>query len=114
MSLDRLRVQSDQCVEEKRMHTNTNRKGGPDAIPQIDERTELRMGMLVAESDAGGYEPVAAVINVREAREIAAHNYRRRMADLQNGQDPMWPERYVVWSRGSEGGYRIVAEILPS
>jgi hypothetical protein len=96
------------------MHTNTNRKGGPDALPQIDERTELRMGMLVAESDTGGYEPVAAVINVREAREIAAYNFRRRMADLQNGREPMCPERYVLWSQGSEGEYRIVAEILPN
>jgi hypothetical protein len=40
-------------------------------VPEIDERTELGMGMLVAESDAGAYKPVCAVINVREAREIS-------------------------------------------
>ena len=90
------------------MRTNTNHAD----MTGIDERAELGMGMLVAELDAGGYELAAAVATVREASEIAAHNYRRRMADLRNGRQPMCPARYVVWSQGMEGEYRIVAEIL--
>jgi hypothetical protein len=118
ISLDRQRVQSDQCREkEKRMQQNTKQKssgGLVGTIPQIDEGTELGMGMLIAESDAGGYEPVCTVINIREGREIVAHNFRSRMADLQKGREPMCPCRYVVWAQDVEGAYRIVAEILPA
>jgi hypothetical protein len=82
-------------------------------MPQIDDRTQLGMGMLIAESETGEYDLISAVGTLREAREIAQHNLRRRMSELETSGEPMCPARYVVWSQGNEGDYRIVAEILP-
>jgi hypothetical protein len=87
--------------------TTTNQTTTP-----IDEQDELGFGtMLVAESDEGGYEPVAMVSTIREARELADENLRIRMSELENGGQPMCPVRYVVWGRGDFGTYRIICTI---
>jgi hypothetical protein len=80
----------------------------------ISETADLGIGLLVAETDDGAYEPVGAVGSVREARQIAANDMRRRMHRLDQGGDPMCPARYVVWAQGARGEYATVAEIEPS
>ena len=68
----------------------------------IDEEAELGYGaILVAESKDGSYEPVTMVSTIREARELAAENFRYR------GMARMCPVRYVIWQRGPEGTYRV-------
>jgi hypothetical protein len=39
----------------------------------IEETTELGIGILIAESQAGAYKPVALVSTIREARDMAMH-----------------------------------------
>ena len=80
----------------------------------ITETTDLGIAMLIAESDEGAYQPVAAVSTIREAREIAAGDMRRRMHHLDGGSDPMCPATYLVWAQGDRGEYATVAEIDPS
>jgi hypothetical protein len=77
----------------------------------ITEATDLGIGLLIAESEGGAYQPVAAVTTIREAREIAEGDMRRRMRRLDKGSDPMCPARYQVWAQGLEGGYESVAVI---
>jgi hypothetical protein len=79
----------------------------------IAETTDLGIGMLIAESEEGTYQPVGAVSTIREAREIAASDMRRRMDRLDQGSDPMCPARYLVWAQGDGGEYSTVAEIEP-
>jgi hypothetical protein len=75
----------------------------------IDETIELEFGtMLVAESEDGGYEPVAMVITIREARELADEDLQIRMSELEKGGQPMCPARYVVWARRDQGTYRTI------
>jgi hypothetical protein len=50
-------------------------------------------------------------MTIREAREIAASDMRRRMLRLDQGSDPMCPARYLVWAQGDGGEYATVAEI---
>ncbi len=79
----------------------------------MSETTDLGIGVLIAESDEGTYQPVGAVMTIREAREIAAADMRRRMYRLDQGSDPMCPARYLVWAQGDGGEYATVAEIEP-
>ena len=77
----------------------------------IDETIELEYGtLLVAEAADGTYEPVAVVSTIKEARYLANENMRHRMSDLENGDSPMCPERYVIWQRGRKG-YSILQAI---
>lgn len=76
----------------------------------ITETTDLGIGFLIAESEAGDYQPVAAVSTISEGREIAASDMRRRMHRLDQGSDPMCP----VWAQGDGGEYATVAEIEPN
>jgi hypothetical protein len=46
-----------------------------------DETTDLGIGLLIAESEDGAYEPVAPVSTIREAREMASNDLRGRMGD---------------------------------
>jgi len=80
----------------------------------IEETTDLGIGMLIAESEDGVYQPVGPVATIREGREIAASDMRRRMHRLEQGSDPMCPARYLVWAQGNGGEYAIVAEIEPN
>jgi hypothetical protein len=77
----------------------------------ISETADLGIDLLIAESEDGTYQPVGAVMTIREAREIAASDMRRRMFRLDQGSDPMCPARYLVWAQGDGGEYATVAEI---
>jgi hypothetical protein len=76
----------------------------------IGETTDLRIGFLIAESEDAAYQPVGAVSTIREGREIADNDMRRRMARLEQGSEPMYPARYLVWAQGDGGEYAAVAE----
>jgi hypothetical protein len=80
----------------------------------IGETTDLGIGMLIAESEDGAYEPVGAVSTIREGREIAASDMRRRMHRPEQGGDPMCPARYLIWAQVDGGEYATVAEIEPN
>jgi hypothetical protein len=80
----------------------------------ISETADLGIGLLIAESEDGVYQPIGPVGSMREARQIAANDMRRRMHRLDQGSDPLCPARYVVWAQGSRGEYAAVAEIEPS
>ena len=71
---------------------------------QLTDNTELENGMLIAENQAGSYLPIAAVISIAEARELAQDDFRRRRRQVErDGVDPMYPEVYKVWARGWDG-----------
>ncbi len=79
----------------------------------VDESRELGFGsLLVAEDEEGGYEPVALVSTLREARELAAEDFRTRLADVENGESPLCPDRYAIWVRRS-AGYTVLTAIEP-
>ena len=79
----------------------------------VDENVELGFGsLLVAEDDEGGYEPVAVVSTLREARELAAEDFRFRLADVESGNSPLCPDRYAIWVRRS-AGYTVLTAIEP-
>ena len=80
---------------------------------EIKDDANLAIAMLIAEFDAGSYQPVAAVVSINEASEIAASNLRARIKHLERGGEPACPERYVVWAQGPDGSYRQVKEIMP-
>jgi hypothetical protein len=68
--------------------------------------------MLIAEDREGHYEPVAAVVSITEAREIAACNMRAKQRRLEAGDDPgLCPYEYKVWANGVDGGYRVVGTL---
>ena len=78
----------------------------------IDEDKELGFGtMLIAESEDGGYEPVATVSTIREARELAAENVRIRRNELESNEEPFCPAQYRVWGRVHRGNYRVICTI---
>jgi hypothetical protein len=77
----------------------------------ITESTDLGIGMLIAESEDGAYQPIAPVNTISEAREMAASDLRGRMRLSEQGSDPMCPAHYLVWARGDGGEYTTVAEI---
>jgi hypothetical protein len=80
---------------------------------ETKDDANLGIAMLIAEFGEGNYQPVAAVSSINEAREIAASNLCARMKELERGDEPACPERYVVWAQGHDGGYRQVKEIMP-
>jgi hypothetical protein len=79
----------------------------------IEETTELAIGILIAESEDGAYEPVAPVSTIREASDMASHDLRGRMSSLEMGEEPMCPALYRVWARNDRGEFTPVAEIEP-
>jgi hypothetical protein len=80
---------------------------------EIRDDTELGLAMLVAEFAGGHYQPIAVVVSLNEAREIAACDLRYRMNHLENGANPTCPETYAVWAQGLEGDYRDVRRFMP-
>ena len=80
---------------------------------EIKDDAELGLAMLIAEFGEGNYQPVAVVVSINEAREIAGSDMRGRMKELDRGGEPACPERYVVWAQGHDGSYREVKEIMP-
>jgi hypothetical protein len=67
---------------------------------EINDDANLGIAMLIAEFADANYQPVAAVVSVKEARVIAATDMRARTRDLECGGEPACPERYVVWAQG--------------
>jgi len=81
------------------------------AIP-LQPDTELGLAVLIAEDEEGRYEPVAVVVSIAEAREIAASDLRSRMRLLDREEDPgLCPYQYKVWARGIEGSYLLAADL---
>jgi hypothetical protein len=81
------------------------------AIP-LQPDTELGLAMLIAEDEEGHYEPVAVVVSIAEAREIAASDLRGRMRRLEREEDPgLCPYLYKVWARGIEGTYLLASDL---
>ncbi|MCL4797712.1 MAG: hypothetical protein KJZ84_24320, partial [Bryobacteraceae bacterium] len=74
---------------------------------------ELSDAFLIAEFDGGRYEPLGGVISIAEAKEIAEHNMRRRMRDLEASGEPACPDAFVVWARGIDGDYQVAARFDP-
>jgi len=75
--------------------------------------TDLGGGILMAEFADGHYQPIAVVLNINEAREIADSNIawrRRKLETKLTGLklEHALPQAYVVWARGLEGDYREV------
>ena len=75
--------------------------------------TDLDSALLIAESEDGGYQPVSAVSTINEAIEIAEADFERQKEELDRGEEPTCPARYVVWARGFDGAYRNVHEFEP-
>ena len=80
---------------------------------EIRDDANLGMAMLIAEFGGGNYQPVAAVVSINGAREIAASDLRGRMKQLERGENPACPERYLLWAQASDGSYRKVKELMP-
>ena len=77
----------------------------------IKPNTELGLAMLIAETDDGRYEPVAVVVSIDEAREIAASNFAHRLKEIAMGcEDVACPARYAIWAQGLGGDYRLIRE----
>jgi hypothetical protein len=69
--------------------------------------------VLIAEDEERHYEPVAVVVSIAEAREIAASDFRSRMRRLEREEDPgLCPYQYKVWARGIEGSYLLAADLV--
>ena len=80
---------------------------------EIDDNTELGYGcLLVAEDEAGGYEPVALVSTLREAHDLVTEDFRLRLADVESGNACLCPARYAIWVRRSRG-YTVLTAIEP-
>ncbi len=91
----------------------TRMNATPGFAIEIKDDTELGSAMLIAEDEEGHYEPVASIININEGREIAQSDMRRRMRQLERGNDPsICPYYYKVWATGLDGDYRVAAELL--
>jgi len=98
-------------VRTAKKQTRTN--ATPGFAIEIKDDTELGIAMLIAEDEEGRYPPVASVININEGREIARSDLRRRMRELERGNDPgLCPHSYKIWVNGLEGDYRVAAELL--
>jgi hypothetical protein len=90
----------------------TNMNVTPGFAIKMEDDTELGIAMLIAEDEEGHYDPVAAVVSINEAREIAESDMRGRRRELERGGDPgLCPYLYKVWAQGLEGGYRTAATI---
>jgi hypothetical protein len=79
----------------------------------ISNETDLGTGLLIAEDDDGGYLPISPVSTISEAREIAQHDMRQRMRQVERGGSPFCPAIYKVWARGTDG-FAVAAEFEAS
>ena len=70
------------------------------------------IAILIAEDEEGHYEVVGPVSTIEEAAEIAGSDMATRMGLLESDEDPgLCPAVYKLWSRNSDGQYRVVREI---
>ena len=70
----------------------------------------LGLGILIAESEDGTYQPIGVVESVEEAKDMASANMAARVRDLEKGGSPMSVYCFKVWAN-SANGYRVVEEI---
>ena len=98
-------------MKNTRIQTRTNVT--PGFAIEIKNDTELCGGMLIAEMEGGGYEPVGLVISVNEAIEIGQGDMRYRMKQLDGVGTPACPEVYVVWARGVDGDCKVAKRFMP-
>jgi hypothetical protein len=94
-----------------RRQTPTN--ATPGFAIKIKDDTELCGGILIAEIEGSGYEPIGLVISVNEAIEMAQGDMRHRMKQLERGGTPACPEEYVVWARGVDGDCKVAKRFMP-
>jgi hypothetical protein len=78
---------------------------------EIGLDTNLGLAILLAEDEEGHCEPVAVVVSINEAREIAVGDMRRRFNEVGRGESPLCPYQYKVWAAGLDGGYRVAGTI---
>ena len=95
----------------RRSRRTTPKNATPGFAIKIEDDTELGLAMLVAEFADGSYQPIAVVVSINEAKEIAEGNMRQRMRELERGGDPACPECYRVWAQGLGGEYVTAKEI---
>ena len=96
----------------RRSLRSTPRNATPGFAIKIEDDTELGLAILVAEFADGSYQPIAVVVSINEAKEIAESDLRSRMRRIERGEDPgICPYTYKVWARGIDGDYRIAYEI---
>ena len=87
----------------KRTNTQQPQPVTPGFAILLTEETDLGHAILIAEDDAGGYQPIGIATTLSEAREIAATDLRGRMQELERGGTPFCPALYKVWAQGLEG-----------
>jgi hypothetical protein len=104
-------MQGDQQMATRRSLRSAPKNATPGFAIKIEDDTELGMAILVAEFADGTYQPIAAVVSINEAKEIAESNMRYRMRDLERGGAPACPECYKVWAQGLGGEYITAREI---
>ena len=95
----------------RRSLRSTPKNATPGFAIKIEDDTELGLAMLVAEFADGTYQPIAVVVSINEAKEIAEGNMRCRMRELERGGEPACPECYQVWAQGLGGEYATAKEI---
>jgi hypothetical protein len=78
---------------------------------EIGLDTNLGLAILLAEDEEGHCEPVAVVVSINEAREIAVGDMRRRFNEVGRGESPLCPYQYKVWAAALDGGYRVAGTI---
>jgi hypothetical protein len=104
-----------QMATRRSLITKAERDARKNATPgfaiKIEDDTELGMAILVAEFEGGTYQPIAVVVSINEAKEIAESNMRCRMRELERGGTPACPECYKVWVQGLGGEYVTAKEI---
>jgi hypothetical protein len=104
-------MQGDQQMATRRSLRSTPKNATPGFAIKIEDDTELGLAILVAEFADGSYQPIAVVVSINEAKEIAEGNMRCRMRELERGGEPACPECYQVWAQGLGGEYATAKEI---
>lgn len=66
----------------------------------------LGLAMLIAEDEAGAYEPVAVASTVSEAIELVTSDLTQRRREVERGGSPLCPYQYTLWHRDRHGAYR--------
>ena len=94
------------------MPTTTETTHQPDAITVPSSSPNgLGFAILIVESADGACQPIGTVSSIQEAQEIANADRLSRVEALERGEEPLCPERYVVWARGANGAYLPSREI---
>src|ERR1035438_832996 len=89
-------------VRNRKQQTRTNATPGFGC--EIKDDTEWGIATLIAEDEEGHSLPIGSVVSINEGREIAQDDLRRRMRDLERGNDPGFcPYCYRIWARGLDG-----------